>query len=100
MVSVSDNHPGDDEQVRRVPQLRGPGRCYRPLPVSGRALAGRCYELLTVKGVMTTTSNPRQITMIVPVAAVTALYNVTARVGADLLAAAEASRIVFSHGIR
>ena len=32
---------------------------------------------------MTTTSNPRQITMIVPVAAVTALYNVTARVGAD-----------------
>ena len=33
---------------------------------------------------------------IVPVAAVTALYNVTARAGADLLAAAEASRIVFS----
>src|ERR1700722_8416468 len=32
---------------------------------------------------------------IVPVAAVTALYNVTARVGADLLAAAEADRIVF-----
>ena len=33
---------------------------------------------------------------IVPVAAVTALYNVTARVGADLLAAAEEDRIVFS----
>jgi pyridoxine 4-dehydrogenase len=33
---------------------------------------------------------------IVPIAAVTALYNVTARVGADLLAAAEADRIVFS----
>src|ERR1700677_2144888 len=33
---------------------------------------------------------------IVPVAAVTALYNVTARVGAALLAAAEADRIVFS----
>jgi aryl-alcohol dehydrogenase-like predicted oxidoreductase len=33
---------------------------------------------------------------IVPVAAVTALYNVTARVGADLLAAAETDRIVFS----
>jgi pyridoxine 4-dehydrogenase len=33
---------------------------------------------------------------IVPVAAVTALYNVTVRVGADLLAAAEADRIVFS----
>jgi aryl-alcohol dehydrogenase-like predicted oxidoreductase len=32
---------------------------------------------------------------IVPVAAVTALYNVTERVGADLLAAAEADRIVF-----
>jgi len=32
---------------------------------------------------------------IVPVAAVTALYNVTARLGADLLAAAEADRIVF-----
>jgi hypothetical protein len=32
----------------------------------------------------------------VPVAAVTALYNVTVRVGADLLAAAEADRIVFS----
>jgi len=33
---------------------------------------------------------------IVPIAAVTALYNVTARAGADLLAAAEADRIVFS----
>ena len=33
---------------------------------------------------------------IVPVAAVTALYNVTARDGADLLAAAEEDRIVFS----
>jgi pyridoxine 4-dehydrogenase len=33
---------------------------------------------------------------IVPVAAVTALYNVTARPGADLLAAAEADGIVFS----
>jgi aryl-alcohol dehydrogenase-like predicted oxidoreductase len=33
---------------------------------------------------------------IVPVAAVTALYNVTARLGADLLAAAEADKIVFS----
>ena len=33
---------------------------------------------------------------IVPVAAVTALYNVTARVGADLLAAAESDGIVFS----
>jgi pyridoxine 4-dehydrogenase len=33
---------------------------------------------------------------IVPVAAVTALYNVTARIGADLLAAAEADKIVFS----
>jgi pyridoxine 4-dehydrogenase len=33
---------------------------------------------------------------IVPVAALTALYNVTARVGADLLAAAEADRIMFS----
>lgn len=33
---------------------------------------------------------------IVPVAAVTALYNVTARVGADLLAAAEEDGIVFS----
>ena len=33
---------------------------------------------------------------IVPVAAVTALYNVSARVGADLLAAAEEDRIVFS----
>jgi pyridoxine 4-dehydrogenase len=33
---------------------------------------------------------------IVPVAAVTALYNVTVRAGADLLAAAEADRIVFS----
>src|ERR1700730_1302119 len=33
---------------------------------------------------------------IVPVAAVTALYNVTERVGADLLAAAEEDRIVFS----
>jgi pyridoxine 4-dehydrogenase len=33
---------------------------------------------------------------IVPIAAVTALYNVTARVGADLLAAAEEDRIVFS----
>src|ERR1700689_3090296 len=33
---------------------------------------------------------------IVPVAAVTALYNVTARVGADLRAAAEEDRIVFS----
>jgi aryl-alcohol dehydrogenase-like predicted oxidoreductase len=33
---------------------------------------------------------------IVPIAAVTALYNVTARTGADLLAAAEADRIVFS----
>jgi pyridoxine 4-dehydrogenase len=33
---------------------------------------------------------------IVPVAAVTALYNVTARIGADLLAAAEADGIVFS----
>jgi pyridoxine 4-dehydrogenase len=33
---------------------------------------------------------------IVPIAAVTALYNVTARPGADLLAAAEADRIVFS----
>src|SRR3984957_2158200 len=33
---------------------------------------------------------------IVPVAAVTALYNVTARVGAELLAAAEEDRIVFS----
>ena len=33
---------------------------------------------------------------IVPVAAVTALYNVTARLGADLLAAAETDRIVFS----
>jgi pyridoxine 4-dehydrogenase len=33
---------------------------------------------------------------IVPIAAVTALYNVTARVGADLLAAAEADGIVFS----
>jgi aryl-alcohol dehydrogenase-like predicted oxidoreductase len=33
---------------------------------------------------------------IVPIAAVTALYNVTARVGADLLAAAEQDRIVFS----
>jgi len=32
---------------------------------------------------------------IVPVAAVTALYNVTVRAGADLLAAAEADRIVF-----
>lgn len=32
---------------------------------------------------------------IVPVAAVTALYNVTARAGADLLAAAEADRIAF-----
>lgn len=33
---------------------------------------------------------------IVPVAAVTALYNVTVRTGADLLAAAEKDRIVFS----
>jgi aryl-alcohol dehydrogenase-like predicted oxidoreductase len=33
---------------------------------------------------------------IVPIAAVTALYNVTARVGADLLAAAEEDGIVFS----
>jgi hypothetical protein len=33
---------------------------------------------------------------IVPVAAVTALYNVTARVGADLLAAAEEDRIAFA----
>jgi pyridoxine 4-dehydrogenase len=33
---------------------------------------------------------------IVPVAAVTALYNVTVRLGADLLAAAEADKIVFS----
>jgi aryl-alcohol dehydrogenase-like predicted oxidoreductase len=33
---------------------------------------------------------------IVPVAAVTALYNVTVRTGADLLAAAEADQIVFS----
>jgi hypothetical protein len=33
---------------------------------------------------------------IVPIAAVTALYNVTARVGADLLAAAEEDRIAFS----
>jgi pyridoxine 4-dehydrogenase len=33
---------------------------------------------------------------ILPVAAVTALYNVSARVGADLLAAAEEDRIVFS----
>jgi pyridoxine 4-dehydrogenase len=33
---------------------------------------------------------------IVPIAAITALYNVTARVGADLLAAAEADGIVFS----
>jgi pyridoxine 4-dehydrogenase len=33
---------------------------------------------------------------IVPVAAVTALYNVTARVGGDLLAVAEQDRIVFS----
>jgi pyridoxine 4-dehydrogenase len=33
---------------------------------------------------------------IVPVAAVTALYNVTARIGADLLAAAEADKMVFS----
>jgi pyridoxine 4-dehydrogenase len=33
---------------------------------------------------------------IVPISAVTALYNVTARPGADLLAAAEADRIVFS----
>jgi pyridoxine 4-dehydrogenase len=33
---------------------------------------------------------------IVPVAAVTALYNVTARVGADLLAAAEADKMAFS----
>jgi hypothetical protein len=33
---------------------------------------------------------------IVPIAAVTALYNATARAGADLLAAAEADRIVFS----
>jgi pyridoxine 4-dehydrogenase len=33
---------------------------------------------------------------IVPVAAVTALYNVTVRVGADLLAAAEEDRLVFS----
>ena len=33
---------------------------------------------------------------IVPVAAVTALYNVTARIGADLLAAAEADKIVFA----
>jgi aryl-alcohol dehydrogenase-like predicted oxidoreductase len=33
---------------------------------------------------------------IVPIAAVTALYNVTARVGADLLAAAEEDRLVFS----
>jgi pyridoxine 4-dehydrogenase len=33
---------------------------------------------------------------IVPVAAVTALYNVTARIGADLLAAAEEDQIVFS----
>jgi aryl-alcohol dehydrogenase-like predicted oxidoreductase len=32
----------------------------------------------------------------VPVAAVTALYNVTARIGADLLAAAESDGIVFS----
>jgi aryl-alcohol dehydrogenase-like predicted oxidoreductase len=33
---------------------------------------------------------------IAPVAAVTALYNVTVRVGEDLLAAAEGDRIVFS----
>jgi hypothetical protein len=33
---------------------------------------------------------------IVPIAAVTALYNVTARVGADLLAAAEEDRIAFA----
>jgi aryl-alcohol dehydrogenase-like predicted oxidoreductase len=33
---------------------------------------------------------------IVPIAAVTALYNVTVRVGADLLAAAEGDRVVFS----
>jgi pyridoxine 4-dehydrogenase len=33
---------------------------------------------------------------IVPIAAITALYNVTARVGADLLAAAEQDRIAFS----
>ena len=78
-------------------RLEEHGRDLRRLEADPDPQEGARTGLIRHVGLSNVTSERlRTAQSIVPIAAVTALYDVTARVGADLLAAAEADRIVFS----